>query len=61
MTEQLISKKHHDSDRIFALHRYLIGFLFIVVFVLLDHTTVYVQVFPRISAWYPPVGIAVAL
>jgi two-component system sensor histidine kinase/response regulator len=29
--------------------------------VLLDRTTVYVQILPGISAWYPPVGIALAL
>jgi integral membrane sensor domain MASE1 len=60
MTSPLIVKKHLDSDRIFRLRKYLIGFLFIVVFVLLDRTTVYLQVLPAISAWYPPVGIALA-
>ena len=57
----LNSKKRPDSDRVFALRRYLIGFLFILVFVLLDRTTVYLQVLPGISAWYPPIGIALAL
>lgn len=57
----LNSKKRPDSDRVFALRRYLIGFLFILVFVLLDRTAVYLQVLPGISAWYPPVGIALAL
>jgi hypothetical protein len=61
MTAPLIAKKTPDSDRVFALRRYLIGFLFIVVFVLLDRTTVYLQILPGISAWYPPVGIALAL
>jgi hypothetical protein len=61
MTSTLIAKKHPDSDRVFALRRYLIGFLFVVVFVLLDRTTVYLQILPGISAWYPPVGIALAL
>jgi PAS domain S-box-containing protein len=61
MTEHLISKKHPDSERVFALRRYLIGFIFIVIFVLLDRTTVYLQIVPGISAWYPPVGIALAL
>lgn len=60
MTASLIAKKHPDSDRIFRLRRYLIGFLFVVVFVLLDRTTVYLQILPGISAWYPPVGIALA-
>jgi len=61
MTRFLIPKKHPDSDRVFALRRYLIGFLFILIFVLLDRTTVYLQVLPGISAWYPPVGMALAL
>jgi hypothetical protein len=55
------SEKHPDSARVFRLRRYLIGFLFVVVFVLLDRTTVYLQILPEISAWYPPVGIALAL
>ena len=57
----LNSKKRPESNRIFELRRYLIGFLFVLVFVLLDRTTVYLQVLPGISAWYPPVGIALAL
>ena len=61
MTASLIAKKHPDSDRIFRLRRYLIGFLFVLIFVLLDRTTVYLQILPGISAWYPPVGIALAL
>ncbi|HET6931653.1 MAG TPA: PAS domain S-box protein [Candidatus Acidoferrum sp.] len=31
------------------------------VYGLLDRTTVYLQIWPNISAWYPPVGISVAL
>ena len=54
------TKKRPDSDRVFALRRYLIGFLFVVIFVLLDRTTVYLQILPGISAWYPPVGVALA-
>jgi len=54
----LNNKKRPDSERVFALRRYVIGFLFVVVFVLLDRTTVYLQVLPGISAWYPPVGVA---
>jgi integral membrane sensor domain MASE1 len=61
MTAPLNSKKRPDSERVFALRRYLIGFLFVLIFVLLDRTTVYLQVLPGISAWYPPVGIALAL
>ncbi len=31
------------------------------IYVLLDRTTVYLQIWPSISAWYPPVGFSVAL
>jgi len=57
----LNSQKHPDSNRVFALRRYVVGVLFILIFVLLDRTTVYLQILPGISAWYPPVGIALAL
>jgi hypothetical protein len=53
----LNTKKRPDSDRVFALLRYVMGFLFVVVFVSLDRTTVYLQILPGISAWYPPVGL----
>jgi len=33
----------------------------VFIYVLLDRTTVYLQIWPSISAWYPPVGLAVAL
>ena len=33
----------------------------VLVYVLLDRTTVYLQIWPSISAWYPPVGLSVAL
>jgi PAS domain S-box-containing protein len=33
----------------------------IVIYVLLDRTTVYLQIWPNISAWYPPVGLGLAL
>lgn len=33
----------------------------VFVYVLLDRATVYLQMWPTISAWYPPVGLAVAL
>ena len=57
----LNSQKHPDSNRLFALRRYVVGVLFILIFVLLDRITVYSQILPGISAWYPPVGIALAL
>ena len=41
--------------------RLVFGLVCIVVFGLLDRTTVYLQIWPSISAWYPPVGLMVAL
>jgi PAS domain S-box-containing protein len=52
---------HPDSERIFALRRYLLAFTFITVYVLADRTTVFLQIWSSISAWYPPVGIALAI
>jgi PAS domain S-box-containing protein len=45
----------------FYLRRLAFGMVFIVVYSLLDRTTVYLQIWPSISAWYPPVGLSVAL
>lgn len=41
--------------------RFLFAALCIVLYVLLDRTTVYLQIWPDISAWYPPTGLSVAL
>jgi hypothetical protein len=50
-------KSHPDSERIFAMRRYLISLLLIVVYVLADRSTVFLQIWSSISAWYPPAGI----
>jgi hypothetical protein len=43
-------------------HRRLVfGIVYVVVYGLLDRTTVYLQIWPSISAWYPPIGLSVAL
>jgi PAS domain S-box-containing protein len=42
-------------------HRLLFGVVCAIVYILLDRTTVYLQIWPSISAWYPPAGVAVAL
>ncbi len=55
------TKPRPDSDRIFALRKLLIGFLFLVIYVLLDRSTVFFQIFSGISAWYPPTAFALAL
>ena len=45
----------------FYLRRLVFGIAFIIIYGLLDRTTVYLQIWPSISAWYPPVGLSVAL
>ena len=42
-------------------HRLLFGVVCVIVYILLDRSTVYLQIWPGISAWYPPAGVAVAL
>ncbi len=54
-------KSHPDSERIFALRRYLISFVLIVVYILADRSTVFLQIWSSISAWYPPAGIALVM
>ena len=49
------------SVPIFYLRRLLFSVVFIIIYGLLDRTTVYLQIWPSISAWYPPVGLSVAL
>ena len=55
------STVEQDSERVFFLRRCLIGLLTIVIYVLLDRSTVYFQMWSGISAWYPPVGLSLAL
>ena len=45
----------------FYIRRLIFGLVCILLYVLLDRTTVYLQIWPSISAWYPPVGLMVAL
>ncbi|GEM_PF-2009558 len=45
----------------FYLRRFLFALVCIFIYVALDRTTVYLQIWPNISAWYPPTGLAVAL
>jgi PAS domain S-box-containing protein len=40
---------------------YVVGFSFVLIYVLLDRSTVFFQIWSGISAWYPPTGIALAL
>jgi two-component system sensor kinase FixL len=45
----------------FYFRRLIFGLVCILLYGLLDRTTVYLQIWPSISAWYPPVGLMVAL
>ena len=45
----------------FYFRRLIFSVACILVYGLLDRTTVYLQIWPDISAWYPPTGFAVAL
>ena len=42
------------------LRRLLVGVCFVVVYVLLDRSTISFQIWTEISAWYPPTGLAFA-
>jgi PAS domain S-box-containing protein len=54
-----------SAPRFFAsapkLGRVCIGVAFVILYVLLDCTTVFFQMWQGISAWYPPVGLALAM
>ena len=56
--------KKPDDERIrrksYA-RRALVYLVCMVVYILLDRSAVFLQMWPNISAWYPPVGFAVAL
>jgi PAS domain S-box-containing protein len=55
------TKKLPDSERVFALRRYLVCVVFVIVYLAADRSTVFLQIWSGISAWYPPTGIALAL
>jgi PAS domain S-box-containing protein len=46
--------------RRWKLRRLLVAVCFVVVYVLLDRSTISFQIFTEISAWYPPTGLALA-
>jgi PAS domain S-box-containing protein len=49
------------SSRPWVLSRVVIGVGFVLIYVLLDRSAVYFQLWQGISAWYPPAGLALAL
>jgi PAS domain S-box-containing protein len=51
----------HRKVRAPKLRRVCIGVAFAILYVLLDRTTVFFQMRQAISAWYPPVGLSLAM
>jgi PAS domain S-box-containing protein len=51
----------HDFDRILGMRKLVVGTSFVVIYLLLDRSTVFLQIWSSISAWYPPVAVAIAL
>lgn len=49
-----------DDRRLFW-RRVLLAVVFVIVYVALDRSSVSFQIWPGISAWYPPVGLALAM
>lgn len=52
---------HSWQPRSLLWRRLLFALVCIAVYVFLDRTTVFLQIWPSISAWYPPAGMTVAL
>ena len=57
----LNSKERPRSSSLFALRRYLVCVVFVIIYLAADRSTVFLQIWSGISAWYPPTGIALAL
>ena len=55
------SRSSGNFDRVLALRSVVVGLCFVLLYVVLDRTTVFLQIWSSISAWYPPVGVAIAL
>jgi integral membrane sensor domain MASE1 len=54
-------KTRPDSERVFVSRRYLLCVIFVIVYLATDRSTVFLQMWSGISAWYPPTGIALAV
>jgi PAS domain S-box-containing protein len=54
-------KNDSSGRRSLYVRRILFALLCATIYVLLDRTTVFLQIWPSISAWNPPVGFSVAL
>jgi PAS domain S-box-containing protein len=47
-------------ERTWKLRQWMVAVCFVLVYVLVDRTTVSFQIWTEISAWYPPTGLALA-
>ena len=54
------SSSHFDALAVNP-RRVCIGLVFVLLYVLLDRSTVYFQMWAGITAWYPPVGMSLAM
>jgi len=50
-----------SADKKYFWRRMLIAVVVAVLYVLLDRSTLYFQIWPGISAWYPPTGLGLAV
>ena len=50
-----------ESERVYLRRRVHVAVLVVVLYVLLDRSTIYFQIWPGISAWYPPTGLGLAV
>jgi hypothetical protein len=49
-----------SETRLF-LHKFGVAACVVVLYVLLDRSTVFFQIWPGVSAWYPPAGLTFAV
>jgi hypothetical protein len=61
LTNPLTRLTHRLTGRAMVTRRISFYVFIIIFYVLLDRATVQLEVFPNVSAWYPPVGLLVAL
>jgi PAS domain S-box-containing protein len=57
----MLASRFGKLKRRYLGRRALIAVVALVAYVLLDRTTLYFQIWPGISAWYPPTGLSMAL
>src|SRR5262249_39050024 len=56
-----LSKRVRQPAEPFSIRRVLLAVVIMGLYVLLDRSSVYFQIWPGISAWYPPTGLGLAV